>query len=182
MPSDYEERQRRGQRPWWDGIILMGMAQRWSEQWHAHPYPLWSRRLMRFPSRSRNSSRAGDVPLLAKISSSVVWPKRWCSKPNLKWFTRTCSSYAAINGEARGHETGTNFSVLNSSQSNCWIDTSQLISINWTRLRSRDLLLVNTKSVLAFTYGKNLTAYLNWNPGLVFRLSLTQKGLSFSRD
>ena len=55
-------------------------------------YPLWSSRLILFPRTSRNSSRAGEVPLLEKMSSSVVWPNRWCNRPNLKWLTKTCSS------------------------------------------------------------------------------------------
>jgi len=66
----------------------------WRRRWPTASiiYPLWSSRWILFPRTSRNSSRAGEVPLLAKMSSSVVWPKRWCSKPNLKWLTKTCSS------------------------------------------------------------------------------------------
>lgn len=82
-------------------------------------YPLWSFSWIRWPSRLRNCWNAGLLCWLENNSSSFVWPNRWYRTPNLNWVTITCSSYAAINCEACGHNTGVRPETVSWSFKNC---------------------------------------------------------------
>lgn len=70
------------------------------------PYPLWSLRSIFWPSKSRNSWKAGVICRLPKSCSSVSWPARWWRTPNLNLETKACSSYRATKVPAPGHMTG----------------------------------------------------------------------------
>lgn len=78
-------------------------------------YPLWSLKSIFCPSKSRNSWKAGVICLFPNNCSSVTWPARWWSTPNLNLDTNACSSYLAIRVPAPEQTTG--ISVLTFSDS-----------------------------------------------------------------